>query len=331
MSRPVFHLHIENLSTQAPVFHVTPQRVATAAVESGIDMAELSVTYGWDGDILERSMTTADCLMGWRFPRHDLAARAPRLKWIHVTGAGIEHLLPMDWLPSSVTLTNNSGVHARKAGEYIAMAILALNANIPHFATCKTARSWDRKFASCVAGKTVVIVGTGNMGASGARRCKGLEMQVVGVNSTGHPVDGFDTMRAVDALDEVLGVADFLVVALPLTDKTRHMIGARQLDRLPRHCGLVNIGRAAVVDYGALFERLSNGAIAGAILDVFDEEPIPAHSPIWDVPNLIITPHVSSDDTQRYAIDTAKLFFDNYKRFKEDRALINQVDPARQY
>jgi phosphoglycerate dehydrogenase-like enzyme len=331
MNDRMFHLHIENLRAQAPLFHVTPQRFAAAVSESDVDMEELHVTYGWDGDIFGDAMETANCLMGWRFPRGDLAARAPELRWIHVTGAGVEHLLPMDWLPPHVALTNNSGVHARKAGEYIATAVLALNAHIPYFATCKASRSWDRRYGSCIAGKTAVIVGTGNMGAAGARRCKALEMEVIGVNSTGHLVEGFDNVCSVEGLDDVLGLADFLIVALPLTSKTRGLIGAARLDKLPKHCGIVNIGRAAVIDYEALFSRLVDGAIRGAVLDVFDEEPIPADSPIWDVPNLIITPHVSSDDTERYAIDTVKLFLYNYKRFKEDRALVNRVDPARQY
>jgi glyoxylate/hydroxypyruvate reductase A len=331
MSSKKFRLHIENMRAQLPVFQITPERFAIAASQHADAAKNIDVSFGLDGDIFDTAVRDADCVIGWRFPLADLKSGAPCLKWIHITGAGVEHLLPMDWLPPGVTLTNNRGVHAEKAGEYVAMAVLALNTKLPYFASCKNARSWRREFASGIGGKTVVIVGTGNMGGAGAKRCKALGMRVIGVSASGQPGAHFDEVYTADKLHEVLPQADFLLVALPLTDRTRHLIGSKEMDLLRPDCGLINIGRAGVIDYSVLFEKLRRHEISGAILDVFDKEPIPEDDPVWDVPNLIITPHVSSDDVDRYAIDTVELFFSNYLQYVNGRALRNQVDPLRQY
>jgi len=326
-----FRLHIENLRAQAPVFHITQERYEHAAAQNRDCADRIEVSIGWDGDIYDAAMAEADALIAWRFPRDDLARRAPALKWIHLTGAGVEHVMPLDWLPPTVVLTNNRGVHADKAGEYIAMAVLALNTRLPFYASNKVARRWERVFASTVTGKTIVIVGVGNMGGAGARRCQAMGMHVIGVRASGAPAEGVDEMVKPEQLAEVLPRADFLLVTVPLTPQTRKLIGRAQLDMLRPSCGVINIARAAVMDYDALFEKLQRGQISGAILDVFEPEPLPPDSPAWKIENLIMTPHVSSDDSERYAIDTVGLFFANFRRFISGLPLVNRVDPLRQY
>ena len=160
-------------------------------------------------------MRTAEVLIGWRFPHDRFADRAPHLRWIQMTGAGIEHVMPLDWLPPEATLTNNAGVHAFKAGEFIAMGILALNTRLPFFATNKERRRWDKFFATAVPDKTLVVIGVGHMGTAGAERAKGLGMRVIGVRASGRPSPHVDEMVTPDRLHEVLPRAEILLVSVP--------------------------------------------------------------------------------------------------------------------
>ncbi|HMN80529.1 MAG TPA: D-2-hydroxyacid dehydrogenase [Burkholderiaceae bacterium] len=326
-----FRLHIENLTAQPPLFHITPQRYSVVAARHPALAERIDVTFGWDGDIFERAIADAHGLIGWRFDRKELGRRAPVLSWIHFTGAGIEHVMPLDWVPDGAMVTNSRGVHAAKAGEFAAMAVLALNARLPFYATSKSLRRWERIFVSSVVGKTVVIVGVGHMGAAAAARCKAMGMRVLGIRASAGPCPDVDEMFPPEQLAAALPRADFLVLTVPLTPQTRGLIGRAELDLLKPECGVLNIARAGVVDYPALFQKLRDGTLSGAILDVFDPEPLPADSPAWDTPNLIMTPHVSSDDVERYAMDVLEQFFENFQRLSEGLPLRNLVDPSRHY
>ncbi|MDP7483867.1 MAG: D-2-hydroxyacid dehydrogenase [Candidatus Marinimicrobia bacterium] len=272
-----------------------------------------------------------DVFVGWQFPLENLAQRAPKLKWIHIWGAGIEHLLPLDWLPRGVALINNSGVHAPKAGEFMVMAILMLNNRIPTLVTSQHQAHWNEIFSTCVADKTLVIIGVGQMGGTAARRAKELGMRVVGVRRSGHPRRYVDEMYVPGELDKVLPQADFVLISIPLTRETENLIGRRELDLMKPQAGLINLSRAQVVDYDALAEKLHKGELSGAVLDVFDPEPLPSESPLWKTPNLIITPHVASDDWDQYMPLTLDLFFNNIRRFFADRPLLNRVRPRLEY
>jgi phosphoglycerate dehydrogenase-like enzyme len=255
---------------------------------------------------------------------------APRLKWIQTTGAGIDGLLPLDWLPAGIHLTNNSGAHADKAQDSGAMGLLMLNARIPTVATAQRERRWVHEFSAPIAGKTVVVVGFGDVGAAVGRGAKGLGLNVIGVTRSGKPVRGADRVVPVSRLGQVIGKADFVVVATPLTDATRNLIDAAMLDRMKQGAGLMNIGRAAVVDYDALCVRLASGRLSGAILDVFSPEPLPDTSPLWTVPNLMVLPHITCDDP-RYIEYLLDFWFENFGRWLAGRKLKNIVEPARGY
>jgi phosphoglycerate dehydrogenase-like enzyme len=307
------------------VFQMTPERYEAAAERHAdvADRVEASIATDFEGfDALIRDV---DVLVGWRFPRENLAQRAPKLKWIHIWGAGVEHLLPLDWLPRGVALTNNSGVHAPKAGEYMLMAILMLNNRIPALVTSQHRAQWNEIFSTCVAGKTLGVIGVGHMGGTAAQRAKELGMRVLGVRRNARPHRYVDEMFGPDELDRVLPRADFVLVTTPLTRETRHLMGRRELGLMQPHAGLINLGRARVVDYEALAEKLERGEIGGAILDVFDPEPLPPDSPLWKTPNLIITPHVASDDWDAYMPRTLDLVFDNIRRYFDGRPLKNKV------
>lgn len=325
-----YRLHIENIRTQHPIFHITPERYAAAEARHPELAPRLDATIGWDLEDYRAAAAEADFLIGWKLPFATIAQDAPRLRWMHLIGAGIEHALPLDWLPADVAITTNRGV-ATKAGEYVAMAVLALNTRIPLFASNKAQRVWQREFVSGVEGKTALIVGMGNLGRSGALRCKGLGMHVIGVRESGAPIEGVDEMHRPNALPALLPRADVLVLAVPLTTKTRGLIGAAELALMKPGAGLVNIGRAASVDQPALGAALRSGHLGGAVLDVFETEPLPPDAPEWDWPNAILTPHVAADDVARYMPDTLDLFFKNFQRVLDGQPLINRVDPDRQY
>ena len=181
-------------------------------------------------------------------------------------------------------------------------------------------------FSNPIIGKTVVVVGTGSLGASMAKHINLLGANVIGVNKRGKNVEGCNKVITIDNIDSVLPSADFLYLAVPETPETKNLITKEKLDLLKPTCGIVNIGRQSVMDYDALCKKLNNNEIAGAILDVFTLEPLDKNSILWDTPNLIITPHVSSDDNGNYVKLTLDVFVKNLKLFIENKELLNQVD-----
>jgi glyoxylate/hydroxypyruvate reductase A len=324
------HFHVENLRELGPVFEATPERVAAALRDHPAIAARLNVTIGYDGDIFETELRDTDVLFAWNFDRSNLAERAPRLKWVHAHGAGVNHLMPLTWLPKGAVLTNSRGVHAERASEYAIMAVLMLNNRLPEMMTNQRQGRWEQLFNSAVTGKTLLIVGVGHVGGSVATWAKRFGMRVVGIRRTGRSHRAVDAMHRPEDLPKLLPEADFVLVAAPHTDATHHLIGAAEIALLKRGAGLVNYSRANLVDYEALRARLERGEIS-AVLDVFNPEPLPGDSPLWRTPNLVITPHSSSDDTERYTPRTLDLVMRNMERFLAGKALMNRVSPRLQY
>lgn len=307
------------------VFQMTTERYEAAAERHKDVAAQVNATIGTDRDGFFTVMKEVDVLVGWRFPRENVGMYAPRLKWIHIWGAGVEHLLPLDWLPRDVVLTNNSGVHAPKAREYVTMALLMLNNRVPALVTNQQRAEWNEIFSTCIAGKTLAVVGVGHMGGTAAKAAKALGMRVLGVRRTRRPHRYVDDMFGVDELEKVLPRADFVIVTTPLTSETMNLIGRKELGSMKPQAGLINLARAQVVDYKALVEKLRGGGLSGAVLDVFDPEPLPSSSPLWRTPNLIMTPHVASDDWDEYMPRTLDLVFENLRRLLAGKPLKNRV------
>ena len=308
------------------VFTITRERFDEAA-QHYPDIAErLEVFIDWDTDHFQASMAAAEVLVAWNLPTENLSTVAPHLKWIHIIGAGVEHLTPMTWLPDGVALVNNKGVHAAKGGEFGLMALLMLHNAMPAVMINQHQAVYDSIYSTPIGGKTVVVVGVGSIGKSVALHAKKVGLHVIGVSRHGRDIAGIDEMYAVTALDQVLPRADFLFVVTPLTDETKNLIDRKRLSLLKPGAGLVNIGRAAVVDYAALVEKLEDGSISGAILDVFDQEPLPPTSHFWKTPNLVVSPHISADDGNAYVPLTLQLFFENMRRHLNDEPLQNQVN-----
>ena len=287
---------------------------------------KVEIFIDWDEDNFNSSMSNSDILLTWNFPTSNLKKVAPNLKWIHCVSAGIEHLLPLDWMFEGLVLTNNSGVHSKKAGEYGLMSILMLHNHIPKIVSNQKNKKFVSLFSTPIAGKTIVVVGTGNLGSAMIRLLAPLGPKIIGVNRKGGTVDGCSKVLTVDKIDSILPEADILYLATPETPETKNLINHKRLNLLKPSCGIVNIGRQSIMDYDALCEKLKANKIAGAILDVFALEPIEPNSKLWKVPNLIITPHVSADDGESYVKLTLDLFIKNLQLFISNKKLVNQID-----
>ncbi len=331
-ARRRLRLHIAALTSQPEVFWVTEERFQ-AACRRRPDLARhLDADWSWELDRFEDGVRDAELMIGWRFPTEAFAERAPHLKWIQLTGAGTEHLQPLDWLAPGVHLTNNSGVHAPKAAEFAGTAILMLNNDIPHFATQQRARDWAKKFSTTIDGKTLLIVGLGSMGGAAARWVKQrLGLRVIGVRRSARPHRYADRVVSTEQLDQVLPEADFVLVTVPLTPETELLLDRRRLSLMKPGAGLINLGRARVVDYEAMTDLLNEGCISGAVLDVFDPEPLPKSSPLWSTPNLMLIPHCSSDDAENYIPLTLDLFFQNLARYLKGKPLRNRISSRTLY
>lgn len=329
------HLRFETRASKPPVFRFTEKLIASAKARSGLTGVSVSLgedlhNLDWLGDA-DGLIASNDIIRDPCFPIGKLASAAPRLRWIHIIGAGIEPLLPLDWLPDRVVLTNNSGVHIEKTREAATMALLMLNARIPAIVTNQRNARWDQVFTPRIAGKTVLIIGIGDMGATIAGAAKALGLRVIGVRRSGAAHRDVDLMVPVGALDTVLPDADFVVLAAPLTQETHNLLDRRRIGLMKSGAGFFNIGRAGSVDHQALVEALRSRALSGAILDVYDPEPLPEASPLWQADNVVLTPHVTSDDLDEYLPKTFDLVFANAARLLRGEMLVNTVDPAQGY
>lgn len=313
------------------VFTITQARYDAAATRHPDIARQLDVYIDWDLDHFAESMQDAEVLVTWDLPTANLKAVAPKLRWIHIIGAGVEHLCPMGWLPEDVTVVNNRGAHAAKGGEFALMSVLMLHNRLPAILANQGRAHWESLYSTPIAGKTIVIVGVGHIGRGAARLCKALGLRVLGVSRHGLPVEEVDVMYAADQLDETLPQADFVFVATPLTTETVNLLDRRRQSLIKEDAGIINVGRARTMDYDALVHNLRSGHFRGAILDVFDPEPLPCDSPLWAAPNLIVTPHVSADDGDAYVPMTLELVFQNMRRYLAGEPLANIVRPELGY
>lgn len=324
-------VHIENTREGTELYRITPALWEAACSRHRRLAQRLDVTIGRDGDILGDALKTAAIMIGVPASRNGLGQRAPCLRWIHTTWAGVDGCMPLDWLPARVAFTNNRGAHGVKAEQYLRMAYTLLHTRMPEIIAQQRNRQWRQVFTGSLAGRTALVVGLGDLGQAAARAARQIGLQVLGVSRSGRKVPGVNRVYRTSALDRLLADADFVVMAVPLTGETQSLLDRARLDRMKRDAGVINIARAQVVDYDALRDKLAKGELAGAVLDVVEPEPLPAESPLWETPNLIITPHISCDDAEHYIDITLDLWFENLARFLNGRALKNRVDPRRGY
>ncbi|MBX9741524.1 MAG: D-2-hydroxyacid dehydrogenase [Beijerinckiaceae bacterium] len=246
-----------------------------------------------------------------------LVQATPRLEWIQALTTGVDPLIMMDVLDPKVPITSARGIHGPQMSEMAFLFMLDFARDIRAILRDQQNRYWERRPQRLLLDKTVAIVGVGVISEELARRCKAFGMRVLGVSSRAS-ADGFDAMYTRDRLEEAAAQADFLIAIVPYTRDTHHMISAAVLDAMPRHGVFINIARGPVVDEEALIERLRDRRIAGAGLDTFIEEPLPASSPLWGLDNVIITPHVGGM-SDIYAEQILPLLIHNVRAFKEGR------------
>jgi phosphoglycerate dehydrogenase-like enzyme len=332
MAAKKLRLHIENTRKKAAIFHTLPAHwTAACARHRALARRIGTVSFGWDGDVLEAALAEADLVIGVPDRRDRLAGRAPRLQWLHATSAGVDGILPLDWLPRGVVFTNNSGAHGRKAEQYMTMAYNLLNSRMAAIMANQHRRHWEALFSPSITGKTAVVIGLGDLGEGAARAAKKLGLKVIGVRRSAQKNRYADQVVTYKQLDRVLPQADFVVLAVPLTTETRGLLSAARLDLLQPTAGVVNIARGPVADYAALEARLREGKLGGAVLDVVDPEPLPADSSLWTTPNLIITPHISCDDGEHYIDISLDLWFENLALFLAGKKLKRRIDPKLGY
>ena len=266
---------------------------------------------------------------------HGLIPRAPRLRWVQQWGAGADWLMRRPKIAGhDFFLTNASGVHAVPMSEHILAMMLALARRLCRAYRAKFARQWDRPEFDDVfelAGKTMPLIGVGDIGARTARIAAAMDMRVIGVRR--HPevsAPGVARMVGPDRLPEVLPEADFLVLTVPLTPETEGMIGEAEFALLKPGACIFNVGRGRTIDQAAMVRALQDGRLAGAGLDVTDPEPLPADSPLWAMDNVVLTPHYSGR-TPRYDERAMAIFLDNLARYRAGRPLRNVVDKGLAY
>ena len=261
----------------------------------------------------------------------------PRLRWVHATSAGAgEQVRKAGLSPDAlkrVVITTSSGVHAVPLAEFAILGLLAVAKELPRLIEDQRARAWPevRRPVRELSGQTLFLLGLGDIGREVARLGKALGMRTVGFRRTeGPPPEWVDEVHGPQRLTELAGQADAMVVSLPMTEQTAGLVDRATIERLPASCIFVNIGRGGVVDEPALIDALRDRRIAGAVLDVFATEPLPADSPLWTLPNVLVTPHaaaLSARENERIA----ELFADNLRRYLDGRPLRNVVEPGVYY
>lgn len=258
-------------------------------------------------------------------------ALAPELRWLHTPSAGVEHLLIPEVLERNITLTNSAGVHAIPIAEFVLGLILTKAKRIDEYRAAQAEARWARDLpVTELFGATLLILGIGGIGQALAERAAAFGMRILGSRRTPRPMPGVERVVGEEEWRALLPEADYLVIATPLTPATKGMIDAAALAMMKPSAYLINIARGAVIDEPALIAALHEGRLAGAALDTFEQEPLPAESPLWATPNVTITPH-STANSPRMRERQIGLFIENLVRLRDGQPLLNVVDKTAGY
>ena len=295
-------------------------------LRAAADLARLVQVTGVEG--LEAHLPELEAVFAWNFDRPrllDVVPRAPRLRWIQSISAGVEELASPTLPAHGVVLTNAAGVYDPGLAESVLGFLLAFSTRLLEDARLRPGE-WPADEIKLLRGTTASVVGAGSIGTEVGRLLRAAGLRVRGVARTPRrPDETFEAIVGVQELHAELARADHVVNVLPITAATRGLFDAAAFAAMQPHAVFVNIGRGATVEEPALVEALERGMIAGAALDVFEVEPLPAESPLWRMPNVLVSPHRAGDH-ERWAGDVVSLFVDNLKRFVAREPLRNVVD-----
>ena len=298
-----------------------------AAIAGG----QVGLRYTMTVDELRAALPGADVLLGWDFAAGGLEEvwdAAGDLRWIQWCGAGVNAALFPGLAQSDVVLTNARGVFDRAMAEYVLGLIIAFAKRFHESYDLQIRSEWRHRLSDNVEGAKLLVVGVGSIGREIARISRAVGMQVDGVGRTARAGDqDFDKIHGQDGLIECLGNADYVVLITPLTDETQGMFGAKQFAAMKPSARFINLGRGQLIHEAELVAGLDAGHLAAAALDVFETEPLPAESPLWRHPGIIVTPH-NSGDFVGYEAALSALFLDNFRRYQAGEPLRNLVDKA---
>jgi len=298
---------------------------------------EMQVLHLPNYDGLPKELPDTDIFVGYSLRAEQLKA-ASKLKWIHSTAAGVAQLMYPELRDSGILVTNPSGIFSVPMAEHTMGLLLALARNFPDsvrhqdHAHWSQQELWDKpQHLTEINGKVLLIVGYGSIGREVAKRARAFEMRVWGVTRSGEgDRTHAEKIFAAAKLREALPEADYVLIAAPETAETRHLMGATEIAKMKRGARLINVGRGSLLDEAALLRALESGALGGAAIDVAKLEPLPAESPLWKAPNLLITPHTSGV-SDRLWDRQAGVLLELLERWFDGRELFNRVDFARGY
>ncbi|MEU6303001.1 D-2-hydroxyacid dehydrogenase [Streptomyces chartreusis] len=282
-----------------------------------------------DESTLAQRLPHADVLLVWDFTshavRHAWPGEGPRPRWVHTASAGVDHLMCPELTDSDTVVTNARGIFDQPIAEYVAALVLAMAKDLPRTLDLQRARQWRHREGQRVAGTRACVVGSGPIGRTIARTLKALDVTTALVGRV--PRTG---IHGPDDLDRLMSRADWVIAAAPLTEQTHGMFDLRRFGVMQPSARFINVGRGQLVVEEALAEALDKRWIAGAALDVFDDEPLTPNSPLWQLPGLIVSPHMSGD-TIGWRDELGRQFVELYERWVAGRPLLNVVDKQRGY
>ena len=290
---------------------------------------DVEIRLATSTDELRSALPGAEAMLGWNFRADSLRQawdRAGDLRWIHWGGAGVDAAMFAELRQSDIVLTNARGVFDQPMAEWVLGMILCFAKRFPQTLEFQAKHEWNYRLSESVAGKRALVVGVGSIGRAVGRllQAAGMKVDAVGRSARDGGAD-FDYIHAVADLHAQLPLADYVVLITPLTDDTRKLFGAAEFAAMASHARFINIGRGALVVEAELLQALHDGQIAGAALDVFVEEPLPADSPFWSAPNCLVSPHMSGDYVE-FEAAMADQFMDNWARFIAGEPFPNVVD-----
>lgn len=263
-----------------------------------------------------------EVVYGYGFPL-DVIVASSTVRWVQLMSAGVDHVMRQGRFPSRITLTRMLDVFSRPMAEYVFAYLLSIEKELERLRELQRDHAWKSFRAGILHGKTIGVAGLGSIGQDVVRKARAFDMTVYGLSRSGARQETVDRHFAPEQWLEFVRDIDYLVLTLPLTDKTRHAVNESVLMAMKKEAILVNVGRGALIDERALVNALGDGRIRAAALDVFEVEPLPSENPLWALPNAYITPHMSGPTT----VDNAgQYFLDNLKRYEQGLALPGIVD-----
>ena len=280
--------------------------------------------YARSSTVTPEQIAAATVMFGW--PRPEMMKGAASLKWFQTMWAGTEEYAGS--LPDGILFTSSSGSNSRSVAEHMLTGLMAVCRRLPTYLDSQRAHVWkDEGPMKTILGGTVLVAGAGHVGSDFAKLCQGLGAKTIGLKRTvSGPVEGFDQVQAMDQLDALLPQADVVALVLPHSPQTAGLMDAQRIALMKDDAVLISAGRGSVLDQEALAAAMRGGKLWGAALDVATPEPLPSESPLWDVPNLLLTPHVAGgmrlEITRRRCVEMAQ---ENLRRYLAGEPLVNRV------